>query len=827
MKKEQDKMIKYSLYGIILLVLFTVGFFFYFSFNNEEEKEIITSRNVNLVVGNNYYLNITNINSWESSNLNVAIVSNEGNIYAIGDGDTVITVNTSDEVISFNVHVESKNTINEVQGIKFDKNTLDMEINSTYKMNVRFIPSDTSSDLSWYSSNNNVAVVNNGTIKAVGSGTCMITVKTINGSSDTCLVKVNGKIDNDEKNIEDIKFDVESLVLKKGIEYILNYETIPKGYESLIKWDSSDKSVAVVENGVIKTINQGVTTLTASYKNVESILYLTVVDSSSDSPDVIDDKIVNVSSISLNQENISLNVNDSYRLIASVLPNNATDKKVFYESSNSAIVSVSSDGYLYALAKGSAKITASTSNGIKAYCNVTVSENSTNNQSISLNLSTVSLNVGGKVQLVETITPNNNVSNVTWSSSDNSVATVDNGLVTARKVGTAIITAKLSNGKSAKTTINVTNKTINVISLQMNASKVNLKVGGSSQLSVNIVPSDATNKTITWSSSNSNIASVNSNGNVVGKSSGTAIITAKSSNGITAKSTIVVTDNNNVTNLSISKSSLSLEVGKSYTLSVTVSPSSLANSVTWYSNNTSIATVNNGIVTAKKVGKTTIVASVSGKSVSCTVEVKSGSSGQTNTSNYSEGPGGSNYSKTITYNNRTYKVFKQRYFRDYSFWDGGNLADNGCAPVALSIILSGYFSNISPVDVGDYMEYGSFYRVAETAKHYGFTTNDYIYYNSNSNDVSEMQSIANTVRNHLKKGYPVIALVDVSTKCTPSNKYSGASHFIAILGEKTNGDLIVGNPGLMDGTGTIEDMLKCYMQGARKGFLLLTPPSNK
>ena len=97
----------------------------------------------------------------------------------------------------------------------------------------------------------------------------------------------------------------------------------------------------------------------------------------------------------------------------------------------------------------------------------------------------------------------------------------------------------------------------------------------------------------------------------------------------------------------------------------------------------------------------------------------------------------------------------------------------------------------------------------------------------NSNDVSEMQSIANTVRNHLKKGYPVIALVDVSTKCTPSNKYSGASHFIAILGEKTNGDLIVGNPGLMDGTGTIEDMLKCYMQGARKGFLLLTPPSNK
>ena len=106
----------------------------------------------------------------------------------------------------------------------------------------------------------------------------------------------------------------------------------------------------------------------------------------------------------------------------------------------------------------------------------------------------------------------------------------------------------------------------------------------------------------------------------------------------------------------------------------------------------------------------TITASVNNQTASCTVTVKEDKS-------YSTGKGGQGYVRTVTVNGRTYKIFKQKQYSQYKFWGDGNLADNGCGPTSLTIALSGYYLNITPPEVGDYMEYGTFDRITATAKH--------------------------------------------------------------------------------------------------------------
>ena len=151
---------------------------------------------------------------------------------------------------------------------------------------------------------------------------------------------------------------------------------------------------------------------------------------------------------------------------------------------------------------------------------------------ISLNTSSLSMNVGDKVRLVETVTPSNNVSSVTWSSSDPSIATVTNGEVTAVKNGTTTITAKLPNGEQAECVVNVSTKVVKAALVTLNATKITLTVGGSTNLTATILPSNTTNKSITWSSSNPDVATVDKNGKVTAKKEGTAKIYARTDNGV-------------------------------------------------------------------------------------------------------------------------------------------------------------------------------------------------------------------------------------------------------------------------------------------------------
>ena len=151
---------------------------------------------------------------------------------------------------------------------------------------------------------------------------------------------------------------------------------------------------------------------------------------------------------------------------------------------------------------------------------------------VSLNTSSKSVTEGDSFQLSATITPSNATDkSITWTSSNTSVATVSNGYVTTHQAGSATIYATSSNGKQAPCTVRVTAKTISVTGVSLNTSSKSVTEGDSFQLSATITPSNATDKSYTWASSNTNIATVDSNGYVTTKQAGNVTITATTKDG--------------------------------------------------------------------------------------------------------------------------------------------------------------------------------------------------------------------------------------------------------------------------------------------------------
>ena len=164
---------------------------------------------------------------------------------------------------------------------------------------------------------------------------------------------------------------------------------------------------------------------------------------------------------------------------------------------------------------------------------------------ITLNPSTVSINMGFTETLSVSVTPSNANSTVTWESSNPSVATVNNGVVTPVSVGYTKITATSTANNAVKgyANVTVTNDPIPVTGVSLNKSTLSLSLGKTSQLSATVSPSSATNKNVTWSSTNPSVASVSSSGLVTALSLGTSTIRVTTQDGsFQASATLSVTN---------------------------------------------------------------------------------------------------------------------------------------------------------------------------------------------------------------------------------------------------------------------------------------------
>ena len=404
-----------------------------------------------------------------------------------------------------------------------------------------------------------------------------------------------------------VTLNTSGIALNKGETYNLKATVHPTNATVKdVTWTTSNSNVATVNNGKVTAKNSGTAKITVrTYEGKTAACSVTVYG--------------DATSVRLNRSSVKLEKGKSTSLSATVLPAYAKDKTVTWTSSNTKEATVS-NGKVTAKSAGTATITAKTKNGKKATCKVTVVINPTG---VKLNRTSVSLVKGKNVTLKATVNPGN-ASNkkVTWTSSNKKVATVSNGKVTAKNYGTAVITAKTSNGKKATCKVTVKNpKTVNPTSVKLSKTSVTLGKGKTTTLKAKVNPGNATNKKVTWSTSNKKVATV-SNGKITAKGVGTATITVKTSNG--KKATCKVTVRNLPTKVKLSKTSATLKKGKTLTLKATVTPSkNVISTVTWTSSNSKVAVVKNGKITAKAKGTATITVKTSnGKTAKCKITVK-------------------------------------------------------------------------------------------------------------------------------------------------------------------------------------------------------------
>lgn len=308
------------------------------------------------------------------------------------------------------------------------------------------------------------------------------------------------------------------------------------------------------------------------------------------------------------QETLRLEPEDTATLVATVLPHNADLKTVTWASDDKTVATVDKDGVVTAIGVGTATITATSDmvEEVVAECEVTVAIFVTG---VTLDNETLNLTFGGDGgTLTATVAPANaTVKTLTWTSSDETVATVEEGVVTAVGGGTATIVVTTTDGAfvdECEVTVSVS-----VTSVTLDKETLTLQANGATEtLVATIVPTTATNKNVTWTSSDETYATV-TDGVVTPLAIGGATITVTTVDG-SFTDTCILMVTISVTGVTLDQDTLSLIAGGEVgTLIATVAPAdAVVDGIIWTSSDENVATVSNGTVTPLTMGTTTITA---------------------------------------------------------------------------------------------------------------------------------------------------------------------------------------------------------------------------
>lgn len=367
------------------------------------------------------------------------------------------------------------------------------------------------------SSNPDVVSVNDlGIIKALKEGKSEITA-TIAEENLKARVIVNVLPIVPEK----LKLELPNTNVFVGDSVIVKYSIDPPNTTNItsysIDWTSSDPTIFTVKDAKIKGLKAGKAKLTANIRgtNVSSEIEINVKD-------------VLAKTIELNSATGEVKVGEIFKLIATVKPENTTNKVLVWESSNKTIATVV-DGEVKGLKEGEVVITVKTKDGsISASAKIKVVTIKVSK--ITLNETQGTMEVGQSFSLIANVGPADAHNKaVIWSSNNTTIATVDqNGNVFSKKEGTVVITVKSAENPSilATCTLKITPARVVLISLSESYKELNL--GDKFTLYASVDPSNAQNKTIIWSSSNPQIATVDQNGIITAKSPGRVDIIATS-----------------------------------------------------------------------------------------------------------------------------------------------------------------------------------------------------------------------------------------------------------------------------------------------------------
>ncbi len=393
-----------------------------------------------------------------------------------------------------------------------------------------------------------------------------------------------------------------------------------------VVWSSSNEAVAEVKNGVVVGKSVGRADITIASKdnpNVKKtcVVYVSKELDKSKVTAVRNDKNINVnwtkvahaSSYVLSRYNKSTGiVNDIYEGTDTAFEDKDLTSGKYVYTVKAIVDENDADANLY-------------SNSVSEESEAVIIPESVTGIEVANDYQHMGLFVGGSGKIRYSVLPSNATNtNVTFKSLNEKVAIVDaNGVVTGVSEGNAdIVITTEEGGFEAKCTVRVDG--IDARGIERVGDKtVTMGLNQTRQLQVKITPSDTTNKNVQWTSSNNSVATVDSNGVVTSKNSGSTIITATTHNGL--KTEFFIEVETPVTNITLNSNEINLNQGGTFKLDATVNPSNASNkNIKWISANESIATVDqSGNVTADVAGTTYISAvSADGKVIAtCTVNV--------------------------------------------------------------------------------------------------------------------------------------------------------------------------------------------------------------
>ena len=546
--------------------------------------------------------------TWSSSDESVCTVSETGLVTFVKPGYATVICKTEEGgfIATCNFFISIP-----VESIKLDYTDEIMSVGGTLRITAEVLPLTASNrTVSWESSNTNVCMVDStGLVEAVGTGSCTILCKSLDGGATAmCNIYVKQPVTSVVLNTTDI-------TVRKGQTFWLNATCLPENADNKIcTWTSRDEDVCVVENdGKVTAVGAGTTSIivTNTDSGLTAFCVVTVTQP--------------VTGITLNSDYQQLWVGAKYAIIPNVEPIDAENKKVTYLSSDPSVATVDENGIVTAVKGGSCIIEVTTEEcSLTAACTIDVKEYVS---SIELSETNKFMNIGttGKLNAsVQTSTATNK--NITWSSSNYDICTVDGeGNLRAGTPGTAVITATAADGSGVSATciIQVVNP---VTSIRIEPDTVRMLVGDSQKVSAIVEPADATIQSLTWISSNEAVATVDESGEIFAVGVGKCKITAISQDGNEVKGAcwVYVTPVINITSIKINSSEIYMLTGKSRQLSVRVRPVSNTDSYEWYSTDTGIVVVDgNGVISTVGPGTADVVAESNNGGVSSTCTVHS------------------------------------------------------------------------------------------------------------------------------------------------------------------------------------------------------------
>ncbi len=557
--------------------------------------------------------------TYTSSNNLIATVDNNGLITTLTKGEFSITVTSVDQesiskVINFEsyISVQSIDTSNLDSNTRiYDKGTLDLS-----KL-ISVVPSNaTNTNLTYESSDTSVLTVDEtGKVLALSSGKAKITVIASDNVSTTIEIESYIKATSIETNLDSTKIEKGATLDLASLVTLLPLDATNK----TLTYTSSDSSIlSISSEGVISAKSSGSATITIHQADIEKTIDFECIISVSG--------IEKTNESSLNQvieKGDTLDIKNYFN----VLPLDATNKNVIYSIDNSNCASIE-DGIITTLNKGNFNLSIITLDGsysisfdFEVYVSVKDIEVEIPDNNV--------FKVNETYQIKAHVVPiDANVQTLTYYTTTNKATVNSNGLVTfvelGKDNGEVKITIRSNESNIEKTLTLYVVQPVTDIKIN-NSDNLVLPVGQTLQLNYTIYPTNASNKEVKYTSSNSSIASISDTGVITSLSIGEVLISVSTMDG-TYKDSITLYCGPHVESIEIQNKETQMKVGESLQIKVLVLPNDAANQKYTYStSNSDIASVSDsGLVVANKTGQVRITVTTidGGKVSSITLNVK-------------------------------------------------------------------------------------------------------------------------------------------------------------------------------------------------------------